>query len=423
MLKKHFTILLLLVIMTFGAFAQSIPSGTARYEALGYNPFIMDAATDINRNPAWGGMYRNYGFGDLGRATGNGSDFYLDDQYVGVNFGLGKTINAGLILNKNKGMIFNSFWTGNGMFSVDGRYNGSGISNPIVPLEVLLGWSSQNKKLHIGLAPYYAGWSKDSTIAGVLTERSSSTLGATLGVISIMKNGWLEGNVDFRMNSFKFADTSVTYKNDGGMELGVVLRAFLMVNKPHKINFVPYGSFNMVSWKTNYVPVDPTAHEYKWNSFAFGVGVNMPVLDDGLLAGGLSFSMNSYEDAATANDPETGSTYNYKATWMNLPQFNIGLEWGFADWFTGRAGYSRAVVNQKVTFTSTSGGTSTTSEIKEMLASNPDQTITLGAGFHFNRFSLEGTIGEKFFQRGPYILSGRSTDMFGVLSASYNFNK
>jgi hypothetical protein len=417
MLKKHFTVLLLLVIMTFGAFAQSIPSGTARYEALGYNPFIMDAATDINRNPAWGGMYKNYGFGDLGRATGNGSDFYLDDQYVGINFGLGKTINAGLILNKNKGMIFG------GLFGADGSYNTFDISNPIVPLEVLLGYSSPNKKLHIGLAPYYAAWSKDSTVGGVLTERSSSTLGGTLGVISIMKNGWIEGNVDFRMNSFKFADTSVTYKNDGGMELGVALRAFLMVNKQYKINLVPYGAFNMVSWKPNYTPVDPTAHEYKWSGFAFGVGMNMPVLDNGLLAGGLSFALNSYEDAATANDPETGNTYNYKLTQMSLPQFNFGLEWGFADWFTGRAGYSRAVINQKTTFTLTSGGTSTTSELKEMLASNPDQTITLGAGFHFNRFSIEGTIGEKFFQRGPYILSGRGTDMFGVLSASYNFNK
>jgi hypothetical protein len=416
MLKKHFTILLLLVIMTFGAFAQSIPSGTARYEALGYNPFIMDAATDINNNPAWGGMYRNYSFGDLGRATGSGSDFYLDDQYIGVNFGLSKTINAGLILNKNKGMIFS------GLFNAEGRYNSLGISNPIVPVEVLLGYSSANKKLHIGLAPYYAGWSKDSTVGGVLTERSASTLGATLGVVSIMKNGWVEGAVNFRMNSFKFADTSATYKNDGGMELGVDLRAFLMVNKTNKINFVPYASFNMVSWQPNYSPADPTGHDYKWQGFAFGVGMNMPVLDDGLLAGGLSFALNSYEDVATATDP-AGLTYNYKVTTMNLPQFNFGLEWGFADWFTGRAGYSRAVINQKTTFTSTSGGTTTTSELKEMLASNPDQTITLGAGFHFNRFSLEGTIGEKFFQRGPYILSGRSTDMFGVLSASYNFNK
>jgi hypothetical protein len=417
MLKKHFTILLLLVIMTFGAFAQSIPSGTARYEALGYNPFIMDAATDINRNPAWGGMYRNYGFGDLGRATGESSDFYLDDQYIGVNFGLGKKFNAGLILNKNKGMIFS------GLFNAEGRFNSLGISNPIVPLEVLFGYTSTNKKLHIGLAPYYASWSKDSTTSGVLTERTSSTLGGTLGVISIMKNGWVEGNVDFRMNSFKFADTSATYKNDGGMELGVGLRAFLMVNKPNKINFVPYASFNMVSWQPNYTPVDPTGHDYKWSNFAFGVGLNMPVLDNGLLAGGLSFALSSYEDNATANDPETGITYDYKVTQMSLPQFNFGLEWGFADWFTGRAGYSRSVINQKVTFTSTSGGTSTTSEIKEMLASNPDQTITLGVGFHFNRFSLEGTMGEKFFQRGPYILSGHGTDMFGILSASYNFNK
>jgi hypothetical protein len=104
MLKKHLIILLLLV-SSVGLFAQSIPSGTGRYEALGYNPFIMDAATDINRNPAWAGIYYNYAFGDIGTATSSsegGSDFVLDNQYAGINFHIGKMLSLGAVLTKMK---------------------------------------------------------------------------------------------------------------------------------------------------------------------------------------------------------------------------------------------------------------------------------------------------------------------------------
>ncbi|RPI19403.1 MAG: hypothetical protein EHM58_01945 [Ignavibacteriae bacterium] len=422
MLKKHFTILLLLVIMTAGGFAQSIPSGTARVEALGLNPFIMDAATDINRNPAWGGYYRNYIFGDIGKAEGSDNAFYLDNQYLGVNFGLGKTWNAGLVINKNEGIIFE------GLFNTNETFRNSFISNPIVPIKLLVGYTNSSKKLHVGLAPYYGAWSSDTISGANSLKKKSGVLGGTLGVVSIMKNGWVEGNVDFRMNSFELTRvisepaSTVTYKNDGAMEIAAALRAFFTVNRPNKINVVPYANFRMVNWQPNYVPVDPTGHDYKWFNLGVGIGVNMPVLDDGLFAGGLSFGMGSFEDIATANN-ETGITYNYKNSSTTLPQFNAGLEWQFADWFTGRLGFMRSVIKIKEEYSQTVGGVSSSAEVNNTFASNPDQTISLGAGFHFDRFSLEGTIGEKFFQRGPYILSGKGTDMFGVLSASYNFNK
>ena len=106
MLKKHLAVMLLLF-MAVGAYAQSIPSGTGRYEALGNSPFILDAATDINSNPAWNNYYRNYAFGDIGRNVIN--DFALSDQYAGVTFGIGKKLNLGMILNKrdDKWDLFN----------------------------------------------------------------------------------------------------------------------------------------------------------------------------------------------------------------------------------------------------------------------------------------------------------------------------
>jgi hypothetical protein len=54
---------------------------------------------------------------------------------------------------------------------------------------------------------------------------------------------------------------------------------------------------------------------------------------------------------------------------------------------------------------------------------SPDQTITTGIGFHFNRFSVDGTVGERLFKNGLYILTGKTNDLFGMLSASYNFGK
>jgi len=61
--------------------------------------------------------------------------------------------------------------------------------------------------------------------------------------------------------------------------------------------------------------------------------------------------------------------------------------------------------------------------INDQNATDPVQTISLGLGFHFNRFSIDGLIGEKFFQKGVNIFSGQDDkEMFGVISASYNFN-
>jgi hypothetical protein len=422
MLKKHFTILLLLVIMTAGTFAQSIPSGTARFEALGYNPFIMDAAIDINRNPAWGSMYRNYAFGDLGRATGEGSDFFLDDQYVGVNFGLGKMTTLGLVLNKDE-----SAW---GLFNDPfSSQRPDTLTAPIVPLKLLFTYAT--KKLSLGIAPYYASFSRNNNFATSENvnevDWSSSSLGGTIGAISTMKTGWVELAVDFKLNKFKRESTnsnpasSEIIESEGGMQLGAFVRGWLLVNKPHKVNLVPYVNFAMYSWNPK-VTTSPTATttgqtDLKYFTLNGGVGMNMPILDDGLLAGGVSTGLSSYE--RTANDT---TLQDVKIDVFTLPQFNIGLEWSFADWFTARMGYSRSVMNVDETYTGT-GVVVNTQEYKKTVASNPDQTINIGAGFHFDRFSIDGTIGEKFFQRGPWVLSGRSTDLFGVLSASYNFNK
>jgi hypothetical protein len=70
-----------------------------------------------------------------------------------------------------------------------------------------------------------------------------------------------------------------------------------------------------------------------------------------------------------------------------------------------------------------SGGSSTVVNDDQYLASSSIQTISLGAGFHFGRFSIDATVSERWLKQGINFVSGQSTDLFGVVSASYNFGK
>jgi len=405
-------VLFAVVLLTSVSYGQSISSGTARYEALGYNPFIKDASIDINRNPAWTTVYRNYAFGDLGRDVVN--DFQLTDQFGAVNFGVSKDMSLGLVLNK-----FEDNW--NDFKPYDSLL---GISRPVVPLKVTLGWQ-MSPKFALGFAPYYAAWSSEQQFATTtdITKLSSSSLGATVGLLSKMEGGWIEGAVDAKFNSYKsdvtVGTTNTVQNNQGGMNLSFFTRGFFTVNKSMGLNLVPYLAFNTSSW--NPVATPTTAgypdNQYSTMNFAGGIGVNMPVFDQGLLAGGLSFAYSSYSDKSALS-----SGRNLTNTVFVLPAFNLGLEWPLTDWMTGRVGYSRAVASVKNN-RETTVGTVVTTYTKGTQVSSPDQTITTGLGFHFNRFSLDGTVGEKFYHDGIYILSGKTTSLFGMLSASYNFGK
>jgi hypothetical protein len=59
----------------------------------------------------------------------------------------------------------------------------------------------------------------------------------------------------------------------------------------------------------------------------------------------------------------------------------------------------------------------------QLVASSSEQTVSLGAGFHFGRFSIDATVSERWLKQGINFVSGQSTDLFGVVSASYNFAK
>ena len=409
MLKKHLVVLLLLV-MAVGASAQSIPSGTGRIEALGNSPYILDAATDISNNPVWTGYYRNYAFGDIGRNVI--SDFQLDGQYAGVSFGVSKKLSLGLILNKRNDM-WNLFDNGT-HFGADT----SGIKQPIVPTTILIGWAL-SKDFHLGLAPYIAMWSNETVDGSFDDKGSGNSFGASLGAMKMVKKGWVEGVVNFRLNSFKRAVTDTGYtsttKSEGGMELSAALRGWFYP-KGSKIAIVPILGFNTYSWNPRYTTtgsigsVDSVGTSYSYMGFNGGVGLNWPISDDIQIAGGVGAIYNTYKG--------TLGTSTDKWTNFMVPQFNFAGETRIADWLTGRFGYSRNVDMQK--HETTTG--SVTHSVSETLPSSDVETISLGAGFHFGRLSIDATVSEKWLKQGINFVSGQANDLFGVISMSYNFN-
>ncbi|MFA5300589.1 MAG: hypothetical protein WC389_20575 [Lutibacter sp.] len=430
---KSFKLLVLFIfavlLLSNVSYSQSIPGGTGRYEALGSNPFMLDPVVDLNNNPAWSTQYKNYVFGDLGRGKVTGDQYQLSDQYAGINFKASKEINLGLVLNKTEGM-----WSD---FNRDNSYgaNANGVSAPIVPLKVLFGYATPN--FAFGIAPYYASWSQDSnnttgTSDQKLTWKSMS-LGAQVGMIYKMNADWFEGSINFKMNSYSYegstnTPSAMSYKleNEGGMELSLGLRGWFLANKPNKVAIVPYVGFGIYSWNPK-VTSSPAAFttilpKYSHMNLNGGVGVNMPVMENGTLATGLSFGYSKIE--AKVEDA-TNSVHTYSG--FMLPKFNIGLEWKFVDWLSGRLGYSRAFYysSEKLTDNYGSPAVARTLEFKSTTASDPVQTINLGIGLHFDRFSLDGTIGERLLKNGPFIITNNTeeNDFYGVFSASYNFNR
>lgn len=424
MLKKTLTILTLLIMTSVG-FAQSIPSGTGRIEALANSPFILDAATDIQNNPAWNTQYRNYIFGDIGRNVI--SDFELSDQFAGVTFGVGKQWNLGMVINKRSDL-----WN---LFNSDTVLGPSrrGVSAPIVPFHGLIGYM-MNKNTSIGLAPYFTSWSQEHTdtdTSGLAYQQdnSSSSIGATLGILHMIKKGWIEGTIGFQMNKYKSiytqAGATETVENNGGIGLSVNLRAWMYPKTGSKVAVVPVLGFSTYSFDNKYTLSNPSVslagNKYSWLNVNAGVGLNWPVMDDIQLAFGTGVTYNSSksegQDSSIAPVGSSGKSTNFIA-----PMFNFAGETRIADWLTARVGFSRSVNMSK----SENVTSSRTYVDKESLGSSPVSTVSLGTGFHFGRFSIDATVSEKWLKHGVNFLSGNNTDntdMFGVISASYNFNK
>ncbi len=400
---KHFLAVMLLFVMGVSTYSQSIPSGTGRYTALGSSPFILDASTDIFNNPAWNNNYRNYAFADLNQ-SGEGSDF---DGNAGVTFGVGKKWNLGMIINKRQ-----DNW---GSFEIDTLSPGN---SPIVPFMGLIG-TSLSKNFNIGLAPYVSMGNAEftDTTGATTATNSSSSMGANLGFVYLIKKGWVEGTFMFRMNKFKneFSQTgsSATIDNSGGIEFGAKFRAWIYPTKGSKVAVVPILGFFNYSFQpkgtatSGSTTVSVTGLNYSWMSINGGVGLNWPIMDDIQIAGGVTASYNTFKS-------DSGAVKNTSTNFI-APAFNMALETRITDWITARLGFNKSINSGKFE--------NTYQTFSNLSANDAASTINLGAGFHFGRFSIDATVSETWLKQGPNFVSGQNTDLFGIISASYNFAK
>lgn len=404
---KHFLAVMLLFVLGVSTYSQSIPSGTGRYAALGGSPFILDAHVDMLNNPAWNNYYRNYAFADLTPETGAGFD-----GHAGVTFGVGKKWNLGFIVNRRSDSWSNFRDTTNTLFP-------GNVQAPIVPFMGLIG-TSASKNFHIGLAPYVAMWnskttSTDTTVGN--NDASSRSMGANLGFIYMIKKGWIEGAFNFRMNKYKnentVGSTTTLTENDGGIEFGANFRGWIYPTKGSKVALVPVLSFGTSSFqpKSTTGSTTVTGLNYSWMNIGGGVGLNWPIMDDIQIAGGVT----AFYNTAKADS----GNIEIKSTDFIAPNFHMAVETRIADWLTGRLGFSKGINSESNKVTA---GT-TTGEQTGLVPVNAS-SISLGAGFHFGRLSLDATISERWFKHGFNFLSGGDNeDMFGVISASYNFAK
>jgi len=409
---KHFLAVMLLFVLAVSTYSQSIPSGTGRYTALGSSPFILDASTDIFNNPAWNNYYRNYAFGDLNTSatigspetSGESSDNFNGN--AGVTFGVGKKWNLGMIINRRQ-----DSWS---------SFTGLASVNPIVPFMGLIGYSA-SKNFHVSLAPYVSMGSSSKTDTNLATnvDNSAMSIGANLGFMYLIKKGWVEGAIMFRMNSYKndssFTGFSSVSDNDGGMEFGVNLRGWMYPTKGSKVAVVPFLGFSSFSFTPKNTTtigdstVVTTGSDYSSMSIYGGVGLNWPIMDDIQIAGGVTALYNTSKVSDTASETKT--------TNFIAPGFNMALETRITDWITARLGFSKSINMYK------KEENNSTIEISDLRANDDASTVNLGAGFHFGRFSIDATVSERWLKQGPNFVSGQSTDLFGIISASYNFNK
>jgi hypothetical protein len=232
----------------------------------------------------------------------------------------------------------------------------------------------------------------------------------------MIKKGWVEGALNFEMNKYKSefsqGSNTTTYESEGGIQFGAGFRAWIYPKTNSKLAVVPVLGFSTYSWnpKVTTGSTTLTGLKYSWLGLNGGVGINLPVMDDIQLAGGVVVEYNSFKS-------DSGSVENTRTNFI-APRFHLAGETQIADWLTARFGYSRAVDMSK---TENKSG-SITIERNTKFASSSVQTISLGAGFHFGRFSIDATVSERWLKEGINFVSGRQNDLFGVISASYNFN-
>lgn len=448
-------ILLLVVLISSSAFAT-----LARIRSLGNADYFFKDIYQIYRNPAWLGMYTNSVYGELGTYG-----YYYDGveqydetsqgQFLGINYKVYKGLSLGLTLSREVDWMPSEF-------EIFDHWEGE-FPAPINGYDILASYDFE--KLHLGVSFYHAGNKEDKTDAYTredtttgdeyyfdrLTENefSSAITSLTGGVLfDFDENKCIEGmlrlSFDRSKYDYYYSDTlrsdtyyereikNKIYETDGGTRIEFGARAFWEIIESFQL--VPLFAFGTESISLDsmvidfYRDSDPFPDEradtasgksgdLKKNYLFFGLGGNLK-LDKGMVAGGLNLTRVKTTD-------ERGARGTVEHTETFMPGFNLGVEYELTKWLVARIGMEKWFGSSEVKSDSAYSDPPWLYEshynLKDRFSNYPEDFIGLGVGFKFSKFKVDATVGENSLFEGTYLLSGRERNLFGTLSAIFEF--
>jgi hypothetical protein len=425
MFKKILTITVLSLLVISISFTQDIKKtgGLARLSGMGANPYVIDPFFNTF-NPAWNGVYNNFILGDLGTSAGSPFSAGGFGQYISASFSAGRSWTFGAILARNDFNGLSIALLDPGSNSVIGApfpgvvstVNSLAGGGSVIPMdnnvELMATYKVRNTFIGLGLA--YASTTNDVTTPAVggtpasTTEGSASQLGFNLGIISdLTRNIKLDaaGSIMFPSASFKPSTGNETKSSQTFIMVNA--RAFWKVNP--NLRFVPILTFVTVSGTIDSGGTSSGSVDFpSFTSFGIGGGLNYKI-GDFLLAGGVTFSTNSFTIPAGSGTPELSNSATV------FPIWNLGVEWDLLDWLYGRLGY---IAITGSTTTETAASSDAVNEFVATFFGIPQRGATVGIGFRFGDFSLDATINEDVLRQGFNIIGGGGPTFF-LMTASY----
>jgi len=453
-MKKVFSITLLVLLLgglisaQENSSATAIAGGDARGASLGgnpNNPFLMDY-NDVFTNPAYSLKYTDLLYVEAGNTF---APYRAKNQSIGWTMGM-NDVAFGISIGHREGPMFaeNSYGLGNVLFA-DADYMSFPTTEPQAPIQLYFGMKMGGMAL--GLSLYRSGFSQLNDGAGTdplgsvigakkKSDFSDGQTGLKLGVLmGENTNLMIDGSVLFRINSVSYdftdADTGAALKalsiSATGIEIGVQGRAFYKMSD--KLTLVPLVRFYTFGYEPEYTstpaanPANTKPNKYGRTEIEVGVGANTKI-SSSTVSVGVSFQSIVLTNDATNLVGSVLNTTKQSQSMTDLPKVNIGAEIPFNSWLTGRIGYFRRFTTTTVTVEAPSPVAKTEVSMSSQTAYNPnlgrtaaEQELSFGLGLNFGGLSLNGYLADQFLADGPFIISGKARDLFGVLSLSFKF--
>jgi hypothetical protein len=471
MVRRITTVALVVLLCSSALLAGAHPGGIARQLAMGgstlapnssgpnlvLNPFIVSDPTVMLLNPAFQNMYRDYAWFNLAGGRENNfspADNTYGSQFGGVNFAFGKEFTIGATLSFDPS--YTNLLVGdlasfiNGLPAVDrgNRAAQTGLP-PVEVFEAVAGFDLGS--FDVGFAVMY-GWatntSKSSgspTLATTDNKLGSSVLGFRAGIAMDLGGGTgfdadaalrLDNVTDY-MKASNAAGTATDMGEFSASMTEIQVDGRFHMKMSNRVNFVPYATFVTMSGspKRDSKPLNTTPNanlnDYKMSRMLLAVGAGIEYkISNFYFAGGVSFKTARQKTEVSTPAPTVTGTSTTTST--SFPQFNLGMEFVFTEWLTGRMGYYRAFHSDNIKNELSATGSSSTTE-NTTAASNSNvffgamtgadnSLLTLGLGFKFGNFALDATVSENALRRGFGLIGSQDNmNSFGYMTASYCF--